>query len=175
VSEDDRRTASIAANAAYRSVPEMVYPYRAGLIGGAFGGLAMVAVAIIYGVTSGHGIWPPVNLIGATLIRDLQSASIDQLSRFNANACVAGLALHTLLAVGLGFLFALLMPTFPGSPIIWSLIVGPLLWSIASLLTLPSLNPVMNSYVDRWSFFVAHGVYALVLGVWIARTPKVRA
>ncbi len=155
------------------SVPEWVYPYQVGLIGGALGGLAMVVVALLYGLLSGRGLWLPVNLIGATLVRDLQGAPIEVLSQFNLAALIVGLALHAGISVGLGFVFALLLPTMPGPPLIWSLTVGPLLWSIASLLTLPAINPIMAEHVDEFSFFVAHIVYGLVLGEWVAHQKKV--
>jgi len=158
---------------AERSVPEWVYPYRAGVIGGALGGLAMVAVALAYGIWSGYGVWLPVNLIGATVVRDLQGASIETLSQFNLAALIAGLVLHFTLAVGLGFVFALLLPTLPGPPIIWSLTVGPLLWSIASLLALPIINPIMAQNVEVSSFFIAHLAYGLVLGTYVSRQPKI--
>ncbi len=154
-------------------MPALVYPYRAGFVGGALGGAAMVVVAGLYGVLSPHGLWLPVNLIGATLVRHLQEASLQELSQFNGEALMAGLALHAVLSLSLGFIFALLLPTFPGHPLLWALTVGPLLWSIASLLTLPVLNPVMARYVDRASFFLAHLVYGLILGWWVARTPKI--
>ena len=156
------------------SVPAMVYPYRIGLSGGALGGVAMLVVALIYGILNGN-VWLPVNLIGATVIRDLQAASFATLSQFNLAALIAGLILHAALSVGLGFIFALLLPTMPGPPIMWSLTVGPLLWGLASLISLPIINPVMNQYVDRPSFFVAHLAYGLVLGWWIARSQKVPA
>lgn len=152
----------------------MVYPYRVGLIGGALGGLAMVGVALVYGVLTNR-LWLPINLIGATLVRDLQAAPIEKLLEFNATALVIGLALHAALSVGLGFVFALLLPTMPGHPLFWSLTVGPLLWTVASLVTLPALNPAMAQNVDVPSFFIAHLVYGLVLGWWIARSPKIRA
>ena len=157
------------------SVPAWVYPYRAGIIGGAWGGVAMIVVAIIYGVTSGHGLWLPVNLIGATIVRSLQSAPLEQLSAFNPVVLIVGLTLHMALSIGLGLIFALLLPTFPGSPLLWAIIIGPLLWALASVLILPLLNPVMARNVDHLSFFVAHVVYSVVLGLWIARTPKIHA
>src|SRR5512143_3911434 len=157
------------------SVPAWVYPYRAGIVGGAWGGLAMIAVAIIYGISSGEGIWLPVNLIGATLVRSLQAGSLEQLAAFNAVALIVGLTLHMVLSIGLGLIFALLLPTFPGSPLLWAIIIGPLLWGLASVLILPLLDPVITQYVDHLTFFVAHVVYSLVLGWWIARTPKVHA
>ncbi len=158
-----------------RAVPDMVYPYRVGLVGGLWGGLAMVGVAALYGFSSGYGPWLPVNLIGATLVRSLQAASLDRLMQFDAAALIAGLALHAALSIGLGLLFALLLPTMPGSPIAWSIVVGPLLWTLVSVLILPMINPVMAQHVDHTSFLIAHVVYSLVLGWQIARTPKVRA
>lgn len=163
----------VAAERAERSVPEWVYPYRAGVVGGALGGLVMVAVALAYGIWSGRGVWLPVNLIGATIVRNLQSASIDTLSQFNLAALIAGLVLHFTLSIGLGFVFALLLPTFPGPPIIWSLTVGPLLWAIASLLALPIINPIMAENVEVSSFFIAHLAYGLVLGWYVRRQPKI--
>ncbi len=139
------------------SVPAWVYPYRLGLSGGALGGLVMIGVALIYGWQH-NSLWLPVNLIGATLVRQLQTASLAELSEFNLAALLAGLALHMLMAVGLGFLFVLLLPTLPGPVLIWSLTVGPALWVLASLLTLPLIDPIMNLYVDRPSFFAAHFV-----------------
>ena len=157
------------------SVPAMVYPYRVGISGGALGGLTMVVVALLYGVLSGRGIWLPVNLVGATLVRDLQGASLETLSQFNAPALIAGLILHAAISVGVGFIFVVLLPTLPGPPILWSLTVGSLLWVLASLLILPALNPTMTEHVDVPSFLIAHLVYGVVLGWWIPRTPKVRA
>ena len=157
------------------AVPEMFYPYTAGVVGGLLGGAAMTLVAIGYGFASGYGPWLPVNLIGATFVRQLQDAPIGQLVNFNANALLAGLALHMVLSVSLGLLFSLLLPTFPGSPLIWSLTIGPGLWIIVSWLILPMINPLMAHYVDHGSFFIAHLVYGLVLGGWIRHTPKIRA
>ena len=163
------------ASAEELSVPAWVYPYRAGIVGGFLGGLAMVAVAVIYGLTSGQGLWLPVNLIGATIVRDLQIATPEQLAAFNPTALLVGLTLHMALSIGLGLIFALILPTFPGSPLLWAIIIGPLLWSLASVLILPLVNPVMAEHVDHLSFFIAHVVYSIVLGLWIARTPRVRA
>jgi len=131
--------------------PALVYPYRAGLIGGALGGLAMIAVAVAFG------------------------APLETLTQLNAAALTGGLFLHAAISMGLGFVFALLLPTLPGSPVLWSLPIGTLLWSLAGLMALPLLNPVMVDAVDVPSFLVAHLVYGLVLGAWIARTPKIRA
>lgn len=156
-------------------VPAMVYPYSAGIVGGLLGGLAMVVVALIYGFLSGKGPWYPVNLIGATLLRNLQNAPPEVFQQFNLAALISGLGIHLVISVTLGLLFALVLPTLPGTPYLWAIIVGPLLWLSATLVALPLLNPVMQTYVDWPSFAIAHIAYSLVLGWWVARTPKVPA
>jgi hypothetical protein len=172
MSQADREPSYIETSKAELSVPAWVYPYRLGLSGGALGGLAMIGVALAYGWQH-NSIWLPVNLIGATLVRDLQTASLAELSSFNLSALIAGLALHMIMSVGLGFVFSLLLPTLPGPVLIWSLTIGPALWVLASLLTLPLIDPVMNQYVDQPSFLAAHFVYGLVLGLWFKRAHKV--
>ena len=172
MSPANRGPSIVAAPADELSVPAWVYPYRLGLSGGALGGLAMIGVALAYGWQH-NSLWLPANLIGATVVRNLQTASPAELSRFNFAALIAGLALQMVMSVGLGFVFALLLPTLPGPVLIWSLTVGPALWVLASLLTLPLIDPVMNQYVDRPSFLAAHFVYGLILGLWFTRAHKV--
>ncbi len=156
-------------------VPAMVYPYRAGVYGGLLGGLAMVPVALIYGLLSGRGIWYPINLVAATVIRSWQQASPTQVAQFSLEGLVVGLAIHILMSAGLGLLFAVLLPTLPGQPLYWAFLVGPILWSGAVYAGLPLLNPMMARYIDLPSFAAANIFYSLVLGIWVARTPKVPA
>jgi hypothetical protein len=156
-------------------VPSHVYPYSVGLSGGLLGGLAMVPVAVAYGFISGRGVWFPVNLIAATLIRTWQRSSVDQLIRFSLAGLIAGLLIHLLMSVALGFTFATVLPTLPGSPIFWAFVVGPILWAGAIFAGLPIFNPVMAAHVDWLSFAFANVFYSLVLGLWVARSPKIPA
>lgn len=156
-------------------VPAMVYPYSVGVVGGLWGGLAMLPVALAYGIISGHGVWYPVNLIAAMLIPSWQQASVDQLVQFSLPGLVVGLAIHIFMAILLGLTFAILLPTLPGNPILWAFIVGPLLWAGAIFAGLPLFNPIMAQYIDWPSFAAANIVYSLVLGGWVYRSPKVPA
>src|SRR5512141_943937 len=104
-------------------VPALVYPYSAGLFGGLLGGLAMIPVALAYGLLSGDGVWYPVNLIAATLVRSWQGASAAQLEQFSLTGLILGLLIHLVMSIGLGLAFAVLLPTFPGTPIVWAFIV----------------------------------------------------
>lgn len=155
--------------------PTHAYPYTAGLIGGALGGAIMAIPAIIYGLVSGYGIWYPVNLVAASVMRGMQNMTPRQLSAFNPAALVVGLILHLTVAAAVGLLFAVLLPTLPGRPVIWALIVGPLLWFGATLVVLPQINPVMSHLLDWPSFAAANIVYGLFMGFWVAETPKVEA
>lgn len=135
----------------------------------------MVPVAWIYGLLSGHGIWYPVNLIAATLLRSWQQASPEQLAGFNALGLALGLLLHIMVSLGLGFLFAVLLPTLPGRPEYWACLVGPILWFSAVYAVLPLLNPIMARSVDLPSFALANILYSLMLGFWVGGTPKIPA
>ncbi len=156
-------------------IPTRVYPYSAGIVGGLAGGVGMIGVGLVYGLLSGRGVWYPVNLIAATLIRSWQTASPEQLAQFNLGGLEFGLGIHLLMSMGLGLAFAILLPTLPGRPLLWAFVVGPILWAGAVFAGLPVLNPVMARLVDLPSFAVANIVYSLILGTWVARTPKVPA
>lgn len=171
---DDLKDAGRRPELHIQRVPTHVYPYATGISGGLLGGLAMILVALIYGIVSGRGVWLPVNLVAAILLRGLQSASMDTLMAFSLPGLVLGLLVHLVMCMGLGLVFAALLPTLPGSPVLWAFIIGPILWAGAIFAGLPLVNPVMAQYVDWLSFAVANIVYCLVLGVWVRRSPKIR-
>jgi len=156
-------------------VPALVYPYLAGVKGGLAGGVGMIVVGLTYGMLTSHGIWYPVNLIAATVIRSWQNASPAQLEHLSWPGLVAGLAIHLAMSTGLGLLFAILLPTLPGKPIVWAFAIGPLLWAGAVYAGLPLLNPAMARLVDLPSFAAANIVYSLILGLVIAHTPRISA
>jgi hypothetical protein len=168
----NRKLSSVTSNQTELSLPAFAYPYRSGVKGGMLAGLAMIVFALISAIANHTSIWLPINLIGSTLIPDLRGASIDVLSQFNAAGLIAGLALHMLISIGLGFIFALILPTLPGSPIVWAIAISTWLWLTVSQI-LQLINPAMTAQIDLVSFFFAHVAYGLVLGSWIAHTPKV--
>ncbi len=167
--------ASISGLGANMRVPAMVHPYAAGIYGGLAGGLAMIPVAVAYGLMSGHGIWYPVNLIAATLIRSWQHSALEQMAQFSLVGVVVGLVIHAIMSAGLGLVFAVLLPTLPGRPVYWAFLVGPILWFGAVYAGLPVFNPIMARHIDLASFALANILYSLVLGLWVARTPRIPA
>ena len=155
-------------------VPAEVYPYSAGVVGGLLGGLAMVPTAVAYGLLSGRGIWYPVNLIAATLVPAWQEASQEEMMQFHPEGLLLGLLIHLVMSTALGFLFAVMMPALPHTPIFWAFVVGPVLWAGAIFAGLPLLNPLMARNIEPVSFAIANILYCLVLGLWVHHTPKRR-
>jgi hypothetical protein len=153
--------------------PEWVYPYPAGVVGGLLGGVAVALVGAAYGLISGIGLWRPVNLVAATVLRDMQTQSLDSLSQFNLLAAVVGLVIHALMSIGLGEMFSFILPAVPGRPLYWGPVIGPLLWVGAVVAGLPLINPIMAANVHWPSFAVANILYGFVLGWWIDRTPMI--
>ncbi|MBI3942181.1 MAG: hypothetical protein HY326_04140 [Chloroflexi bacterium] len=156
------------------AVPARVYPWTAGLVGGVIGGTVMLLVLLIDGLVSGNGIWYPINLIAATLLRNLQEAPA-ALTQFDPVGLIIGLLLHYILSLVLGLLFAVLLPTLHGSPVLWAVLIGPLMWIVATYLVLPVLNPSMALLIDWPAFLIGNFLFSLMLGWWISRTPKIRA
>lgn len=154
-------------------LPERVHPYSAGAIGGAIGGVAMAATAIVYGLVSGHGIWYPVNLLSGMVLPSMGSATLQQIEQFNLVALVLGLPLHVCMSIGIGLIFAVLSPTLPGWSIVWAGIVAPWLWSGGVFLFVDVISPAMEHYID-WPWFIASQFfYGLVMGVVVVLREKV--
>jgi uncharacterized membrane protein YagU involved in acid resistance len=128
--------------------PTAIYPYRAGIIGGLMGGLAMAVIGMITGLVIGRGPWYPINLLAATAMRDFQAMSPEQLSDFSLSGLFVASILHFTVSVAIGLLFAGLLPMLPGHPFMWSLIAGGVLWVFADIVFLLPLNPVMARLVD---------------------------
>lgn len=155
--------------------PPRVYPYISGVIGGFLGGLVMIVPAVAYGWLSGYGPWLPVNLIAATVTPSMQNMTAAELAAFDPLALIFGLTIHIIMATLLGLVLAVLLPTLPGNPLLWSLVIGPLLWLGATAVILPQVNPIMSNLLDFPSFAIANIAYGIVLGLWVASTPRIRA
>ena len=171
--KDSLAVRSVADDPRELGYPTHVYPYTAGIVGGLLGGAVMVIPALIYGFVSGYGPWYPVNLIAATVLPQMQTMTPQQLAAFDPAALLIGLAIHLFVATALGLIFAMLLPTLPGHPVWWAIIIGPLLWIAATIVILPVINPIMAKLIDLPSFGAANILYGLVMGLWVANTPKV--
>jgi uncharacterized membrane protein YagU involved in acid resistance len=148
-----------------------IYPYRAGITGGLIAGAVMVVVMAAWGMLTGRSIWFPVNLISAAVLPWAQTASPEALEAFNPAAAVVGTLIHFGISMLLGLLFALVLPTLPGSTLLWGIVVGTLLYVGAHFALLPLVNPRMYELVSDRTFLVAHIAFSVVLGWWVTRQP----
>ncbi len=154
-------------------LPVAIYPYRAGLAGGAAGGVAMAALALLHGMLAHGSVWYTVNLLAAAGSAELASAPPEVLARFSAEGFALALAIHTLLSLGVGLLYGALLPMFPWHPAWWGGVVAPLLWTALIAATLGVLNPALDERI-AWPWFVASQVgFGVVAGLVVARFERV--
>jgi hypothetical protein len=154
-------------------LPVAIRPYSAGVKAGLAGGVAMAAVALLFGIIVQGSLWYPINLLAAAGMPSLATADLAQLRAFNGAALVVGLVVHTVLSILVGLLYAVILPTLPRHPILWAGFVAPLLWTALVWATLGLVNPVLNQRIE-WPWFIASQVaFALVAGWVIARTEPI--
>ncbi len=147
-------------------LPVAMRPYSAGAKAGLAGGVAMAAVALLFGVVVQGSPWYPINLLAAAGMPSLATADLEQLRAFNALALAVGLIVHAALSVLVGLLYAVILPTLPRYPILWAGFVAPLLWTALVWSTLGLVNPVLNQRIE-WRWFIASQIaFGLVAG-WV--------
>jgi hypothetical protein len=152
------------------NLPVAFYPISAGVRGGVAGSVAMAAFAVLYGVVSGHGVFYPINLLAAGF---LPSASIEELSAFNATAFGIALLIHAMASLLVGVLYGALLPMLPRRPILLGGLIGPLSWTGLLHSTLALINPMLADRID-WSWFVVSQIaFGVVAGFVVSRRQRV--
>jgi uncharacterized membrane protein YagU involved in acid resistance len=154
-------------------IPAEIHPYSAGIVGGIAGGIAMAAVASVFGLISHGSIWYPINLLAAGVVPSLAGADYEHLRQFSGVGLLAGVIMHGIFSPLVGLLYAVLLPMFPRKAGLWSGLITPLVWSALIASTLNIINPTLNERVD-WTWFVASQVaFGLVCGYVVARSEKI--
>jgi len=155
-------------------LPVEIHPYSAGLWAGLAGAVAMAVVACAFGLIVFGSIWYPINLLAATALPSLASASPEQLAQFDGFAVFIATLVHGAMSILVGFLYAFLLPTMPRHPIFMGGVVAPLLWTGLVWASLGVINPVLNARI-QWGWFIASQVvFGLVAGFVVARTERIR-
>jgi hypothetical protein len=155
-------------------LPVEIHPYSAGLWGGIVGGAVMAILAAAFGLIDKQSIWYPINLLAATALPSLATASVPELMQFNATGLVVAVIVHGLMSVMVGMLYAMILPMLPRQPIVLGGIVGPLLWTAIIWASLGVVNPALNARI-HWGWFVASQIgFGIVAGLVIARSEKIR-
>lgn len=155
-------------------LPLEIHPYSAGIWGGMAGGVAMAALACLFGIIDQGSIWYPINLLAAAALPSLAGADTAQLRMFDATGFFVAAIVHGLMSVLNGLLYAMILPALPRLPILLGGIVAPILWSGLVWASLGIMNPALNERI-HWGWFVASQIgFGLVAGLVIDRTERVR-
>ena len=161
-------------------LPQKVRPVSAGIRGGIVGGLVMPLPALAYGLTSGHGIWYPINLLAGVVLPGIGESSVADLEQFHRGLFIAGLIFHGAFSVFFGLMYGVLLPMLPDipKPLAWGGLLMPLLWTAASFSLLGLVNPVLQKGID-WPWFIASqfvfGVVSALVVIRAEGLPRILA
>lgn len=147
----------------------------AGIVAGAGGGLLMPIPAVLWGWLSGHGIWYPVNLLSAMLMRGSDELTVARLEQFQSQWLAVAVVMHVILSLSFGLAFGLVLPRVPAipGPVAWGSLVMPILWTATSYGLMGIVNPVLQKQVDWPWFVVSQFVFGLVASIVVVRSELV--
>lgn len=155
-------------------LPLEIYPVSAGIKGGLAGSVVMAALAMLYGLISGNGIWYPVNLLVAGFFPGAVNATTAQIAQFRFSALLLAIPIHLITSLLVGLMYGVMLPMFPRRPILLGGLIAPIMWSGLLYTTLNIINPVMNQRID-WLWFVLSQVgFGVVAGLVVSRQQRIR-
>src|SRR5262249_34656001 len=99
-----------------------------------------------------------------------------ELGSFHADWFLTASAVHAVLSIGFGILFAVVAPRLPPmpAPIAWGGLVLPLLWTGTTYGLMGVVNPVLQEGVD-WAWFIASQfVFGVATSVVVLRSEMIR-
>jgi len=153
-------------------LPLEIYPITAGVKGGLAGSVAMAALAMMYGVVSGHGIWYPINLLAVGFFPE--RSTVAQISAFHLQSLIIASILHLLVSTLVGLLYGAMLPMFPRRPILLGGLFAPILWSGLLHSVLEAIDPVMNQRI-HWLWFVISQIgFGVVAGIVVSKQSRVK-
>ncbi len=153
-------------------LPIEIYPISAGVKGGLAGGVVMAALAMLYGVISGHGVWYPINLLSVGFFPG--RSAIEQISQFHWGALIIATLIHLLCSVLVGLLYGVALPMFPRHPILLGGLIAPVLWSALLYSILDAINPVLNQRIDWMWFVISQMGFGVAAGIVVSTQERVR-
>jgi membrane-associated protease RseP (regulator of RpoE activity) len=155
-------------------LPLETYPISAGIKGGLAGGVAMAALACLYGFLKQGSIWYPINLLAATIYaQSLQFGTIS-LSAFHLSSFCIAFIIHLISSLLVGLLYGAMLPMFPRRPIFLGGIIAPIFWTGLLHSILGLLNPLLNELIS-WPWFIASQfAFGIVAGLVVVRQERVR-
>ena len=151
-------------------------PISAGLLGGIVGGLLMPIPAVLWSLSSGHGIWYPANLLAGMVLPGLDRMPTDELKQFHAN-WLAIADRHPRRHVDRHSASSSAC-SCPGcgpipAPLTWGGLLMPLLWTAMSYGLMGVVNPLLQQRVDWPWFIVSQFVFGVVAAIVVVRSEKI--
>jgi hypothetical protein len=146
----------------------------AALLGGAAGGLVMPLPAVLWSLSTGHGLWYPANLLAA-MVPGLGGRSVEELEQFHAGWLTWAVVLHAALSLDFGLAYGLVLPKlWPiPAPLAWGGLVMPILWTGASFGLMGVVNPVLQQRVNWPWFIVSQFVFGVAAAIVVVRSETV--
>jgi len=164
----------VAADQLRAWLPVHTYPISAGVKGGLAGGVAMAALACLYGLLKTGSIWYPINLLGAVVYAPSEVPSISQFNSFHADIFFIAVLLHLVTSILVGLLYGAMLPMFARHPILLGGLIAPVLWSGLLYSIIGILNPVLGSHIDWVWFMASQFAFGIVAGLVVIRQSRVR-
>jgi hypothetical protein len=164
----------VAADQLRAWLPVHTYPISAGVKGGLAGGVAMAALACLYGLLKTGSIWYPINLLAAVVYAPSEVPSISQFNSFHAGIFFIAVLLHLVTSILVGLLYGAMLPMFARHPILLGGLIAPVLWSGLLYSIIGILNPVLGSHIDWVWFMASQFAFGIVAGLVVMRQARVR-
>jgi hypothetical protein len=155
-------------------IPVEIYPISAGIKGGLAGGVAMAAIAMLYGFLRYSSIWYPINLLASMVHADALQLSMPYLTSLHPVLLLVATLLHIVTSILVGLLYGAMLPMFPRRPIFLGGVIAPVIWTGLLYPALGIINPLLAQRID-WSWFVASQIgFGTVAGWIVAHQARVR-
>ncbi|WP_374022237.1 hypothetical protein [Mycobacterium sp. HNNTM2301] len=129
--------------------------YFAGAIGGIVGGLAIAALSMAYGATSGRGLWTLPNTIGGIILGPRRENA-----RSFGVATLVGVALHIVLSAVFGVAIVLLAQNFTHAYLATGLVAGVAIWLI-NYVGIGAIHPASREVAKLNPVPIALGLHIL--------------
>ncbi len=155
------------------SLPIDIYPVSAGVKGGLAGSVAMAAVAMLYGVVNGTGIWYPINLLAGGFFPNAMHITTSELATFHLRALLTAIAIHLITSLLVGLLYGAMLPMLARRPILLGGFVAPVFWSALLHGILNIVNPLLQRRIDWVWFLLSQIAFGVVAGFVVSRQERV--
>ena len=164
---------TLAPELARAYLPLEIYPVSAGVKGGLAGGVAMAALACLYGIIRQHSLWYPINLLAGTVYAQGLKLHSESLNAFHLDSFALATLIHLIVSLLAGLLYGAMLPMLSRHPVVLGGIVAPMVWTALLYNVMGILNPLLNARVD-WTWFLASQVaFGIVAGLIVMRHARV--